>query len=83
MAHYAAYLVETVAREDMGKAPNREVKREREGDVEREYLDVSESLPVIPFGPYQKWWNLYKVCKSGILASNALPDHPQMPRRWS
>ncbi len=82
VAHYAAYLAQTGINEEAGLLPAQQVKREKEGDVEVEYVSSASSSAGImaPINAYQKWLALFQMCRTGgIVVSTAIPVNPSFP----
>ena len=76
VAHYAAYLIsstsQTAASSGVNPPQAQPVKRWREGEVEQEFFDGRVgSEGISPLSPYDAWYRLYKLCRGGIVVSDA------------
>ena len=78
VAHYAVHILLSSGRLESV----RQVRREKEGDVEREYEDEKGTGVFAPASAYQRWEKLARVCRTGSISiSVANPARQSDP--WS
>lgn len=79
-AHYAASLADRSFSNIAGPQVTGNVKREKEGDVEREYFENVGTGENGPKNAWQSFRALQKLCGRGAIFNEpTVPQHPRMP----